>query len=219
MADAMTSGVSEMVAGTKTAQEVFANFLNAIGEMLAAKAAEMIAIYIAIGIARIFAGLKGGGGGDASYSSGNVSTDAFNPAMSTGGFGQSVSGEQLGSFTNGVFTVGPRANGGSVKAAAPYLVGERGPELFVPGTGGSVVSNRDLRSAMGAAPGSTQTPILNMRFETTNIGGVEYVSREQLEAAMVATRRQATNDGARRGMTMTIDKLQQSPSTRRQLGI
>ena len=111
------------------------------------------------------------------------------------------------------------ANGGSVKAATPYLVGERGPELFVPGTNGGIMSNSDLRSSMGAAPGSAAgAPVLNMSFETSTINGVEYVSRDQLEAAMAQTRRQAARDGAQRGMSMTLDKLQQSPSTRKRVG-
>jgi len=61
--------------------------------------------------------------------------------------------------------------------------------------------------------------VLNMSFQSTNIGGVEYVSRDQLEAAMAETRRAASRDGAKRGMTMTLDKLQQSPSTRTRVGL
>lgn len=114
---------------------------------------------------------------------------------------------------------GKRAGGGPVTTNAPYLVGERGPELFVPGTGGSVVPTNDLRAAMGSAPGSSGGPVLNMSFETTSIAGVEYVSREQLEQAMAATRRQAANDGAKRGMNMTLDRIQQSPQTRSRIGI
>lgn len=114
---------------------------------------------------------------------------------------------------------GKRAGGGPVKAGTPFVVGERGPELFVPGTNGGVMSNSDLRSSMGAAPGSAAgAPVLNMSFETSTINGVEYVSRDQLEAAMAQTRRQAARDGANRGMTMTLDRLQQSPSTRRRVG-
>jgi phage-related minor tail protein len=111
-----------------------------------------------------------------------------------------------------------RADGGSVRASTPYLVGERGPELFVPGTSGGVMSNSDLRASMGAAPGSSGGPVLNMSFETSTINGVEYVSRDQLEAAMAQTRRQAARDGAQRGMSMTLDRLQQSPSTRKRVG-
>jgi phage-related minor tail protein len=98
------------------------------------------------------------------------------------------------------------------------MVGERGPELFVPGTGGSVVNNSDLRSAMNGGGGGG-SPVLNMSFQSTSINGVEYVSREQLESAMAETRRASTRDGAKRGMTMTLDRIQNSSSTRRRAGI
>ena len=39
-----------------------------------------------------------------------------------------------------------RAGGGSVSRGQPYLVGERGPELFMPNTGGRVMNNADTRS-------------------------------------------------------------------------
>lgn len=115
---------------------------------------------------------------------------------------------------------GFRANGGPTAGGTPYLVGERGPELFVPGSNGGVMSNNDLRSAMNnQGGGASGSPVLNMSFETTSIGGVEYVSRDQLEAAMAETRRQATRDGASRGMTMTLDRIQNSSSTRRRIGV
>lgn len=43
----------------------------------------------------------------------------------------------------------PRARGGPVTGGRPYLVGERGPEIFVPHTGGSVLSNRQSMAAGG----------------------------------------------------------------------
>lgn len=197
IADVMTRGVGEMVAGTSTAREVFANFLSAVAQALQQTAAQMIATYIAIGIAKLFAGL--GGGADA-------------------GTGDLTSGIRQYPLEGMGFT--PRASGGPVTSQRPYLIGENGPELFVPGTSGSVVNNRDLRSVMGNGVGATtNSPVLNMSFETTNIGGVEYVSRDQLEAAMAATRRQAASDGAKRGMSMTLDKLQQSPRTRNRVGL
>jgi hypothetical protein len=77
-----------------------------------------------------------------------------------------------------------------------------------------------LREAMNTmSPMQAMAPILSMKFETTNIGGVEYVSRDQLEAAMASTRRQAAKDGALRGMNMTLDKIQQSPATRSRIGM
>ena len=42
-----------------------------------------------------------------------------------------------------------RATGGSVTGGSPYIIGERGPELFVPNTSGYVVPNSGLRSGGG----------------------------------------------------------------------
>jgi hypothetical protein len=162
----------------------------------------MIATYIAIGIARIFAGMGGGGGGGG--------TSPFAGGAATGG--------ETNAFAYAAGAPQFRADGGPTRAGTPYLVGERGPELFVPGTSGGVMSNSDLRASMGAAPGASGGPVLNMSFETSTINGVEYVSRDQLEAAMAQTRRQAARDGAQRGMSMTLDRLQQSPSTRKRVG-
>ncbi len=208
VAGLITANLSEIIRGTKTAQQVFVEFLNTVGNALLQTAQQMISQYIALGIAKLFAfgssgsgfGFSGAGpvSGASVFGSGQA---GFNPAAFTGGFGF-------------------RANGGPVSNQLPYIVGERGPELFVPGTGGSVVPTNDLRAAMGAAPGSRAgSPVLNMSFETTNIGGVEYVSRDQLEAAMATTRRQAASDGAKRGMSMTLDRIQQSPQTRNRLGL
>lgn len=42
-----------------------------------------------------------------------------------------------------------RAEGGPVAPAQPYVVGERGPELFVPKTAGTVISNQTIRNITG----------------------------------------------------------------------
>jgi rubrerythrin len=44
----------------------------------------------------------------------------------------------------GAAAVGARATGGPVSADAPYLVGERGPELFVPNTAGKILTNQAI---------------------------------------------------------------------------
>jgi len=99
------------------------------------------------------------------------------------------------------------------------LMGEAGPEAIMPlqrGADGSL----GVRAAMGGnGMGGSSSPILNMSFETSTINGVEYVSRDQLELAMAQTRRQASRDGANKGMAMTLDKIQQSPQTRRRIGM
>tara|TARA_R100000655_G_scaffold77938_1_gene117265 strand:- start:6529 stop:8931 length:2403 start_codon:yes stop_codon:yes gene_type:complete len=42
-----------------------------------------------------------------------------------------------------------KASGGKVQRRTPYLIGERGPEIFVPDTGGSVLNNMNAKNAMG----------------------------------------------------------------------
>jgi len=77
-------------------------------------------------------------------------------------------------------------------------------------------SSRDLLSNGAAKRGSS--PILSMSFQSTTINGVEYVDRAQLEAAMAETRRLAARDGASQGSQLALNKLKNSPTTRRQLG-
>jgi hypothetical protein len=50
--------------------------------------------------------------------------------------------------------VGARAMGGPVSANSPYVVGERGPELFVPHASGSIVSNSNMNQGGGSAGSS-----------------------------------------------------------------
>ena len=45
--------------------------------------------------------------------------------------------------------LGFKANGGPVGGGNPYIVGERGPELFVPSVSGSIVPNHQVGSFMG----------------------------------------------------------------------
>ena len=159
----------------------------------------------ATGIMGIYAGIQQiskGGGGASSWLI---------------GIGSVLSG--VGSVLGGFGSLGKKAGGGPVSSGRPYLVGEVGPEMFVPQNSGTVVPTNKVREAMGTTPGSTQSPILNMSFQTSTIGGVEYVSKDQLMQAMMETRRQASREGAQRGMTMTLDKLQQSPATRTRLGM
>ena len=59
----------------------------------------------------------------------------------------------LGNFFADLFT--GRAMGGPVAGGTPYLVGERGPELFVPSGSGSIVPNNRLQSSGAASGGVT----------------------------------------------------------------
>ena len=117
------------------------------------------------------------------------------------------------------------ADGGMVKGPTLGLVGEgKYNEAIVPLPNGRSIpvqfNGRSARDVMGNGPtGGSQGLAIDMKFETTKINGVEYVSREQLEQAMAETRRKATRDGAAQGSQLALNKIKNSPNTRRQLGM
>jgi len=218
LGEALTVGVTGLISGTTTAKEVFANFLKSVGQALSQAASQMIATYIAIGIAKIFAGLSGGGGNSAG-SGGGISDSLPGIRQYAGGMG---GGGAPGSMP---FAPPAFANGGIVTGPTLSLIGEgRYNEAVVPLPDGRSIpvqlGGKSARDLMGGnAPGMPAAPSLNMKFETTKINGVEYVSREQLEMAMAETRRASISGGAKQGMAMTLDKIKQSPSTRSRIGM
>jgi tape measure domain-containing protein len=128
------------------------------------------------------------------------------------------------------------ADGGIPPVGRPSLVGERGPELFVPRTAGTIIptdttavamaryqrrsnNGNNIGSNSGAEGDMALTPVLSMSFETTRFLGQDYVSTEQLQAAMIATEKRAAAAGAKAGAAQITTKLQQSPSYRRQVGL
>ena len=76
---------------------------------------------------------------------------------------------------------GARANGGPVGGGRAYLVGERGPEIFVPGASGQITSNENLNKALSSGSGGGGV-IIN---QTNNFDG-NGADNEKL-ARMVAT--------------------------------
>jgi hypothetical protein len=147
-----------------------------------------------------------------------------------GGF-MKLAGANGGTATGGwkPFPARAFANGGMVKGPTLGLVGEgKYNEAIVPlpdgrsipvqmrgGPGGG--SSRDLLASQSQSRSSPS--VLSMSFQSTTINGVEYVDRAQLEMAMAETRRVASRDGAARGANLAIDRLANSPSSRRRAGI
>ena len=56
-------------------------------------------------------------------------------------------------YTGPTYGEGTRASGGDVIGGTPYIVGERGPELFIPDTNGRVYSNASSSAMMGGGNG------------------------------------------------------------------
>lgn len=89
---------------------------------------------------------------------------AFNGAVS------GVSGAFGGPQTTGVFLPG-RAVGGPVTGGSAYLVGERGPEIYVPGTSGTIVPNHLLRSVDTGAGAVTVQVVVNAETGQSSTSG------------------------------------------------
>ncbi|OGN49369.1 MAG: hypothetical protein A3K57_08405, partial [Caulobacterales bacterium RIFOXYA1_FULL_67_7] len=115
-------------------------------------------------------------------------TPSFTPTPSSPGnfmFGSRTSSSPPSSLAQtGVVVFGGegRAGGGSVSAGQPYMVGERGPELFVPGASGAIVPNGGGGSNITIAAGAVQInyPLMNdprARMEIASMVGDALMAR------------------------------------------
>jgi tape measure domain-containing protein len=181
-----------------------------------------IAATSVMGIAAGIGQIKEGG---ASNVLGGIGSVLMGIGGAMGGFGKLFPGKAAanGAVWQGGFTA--FANGGVVNGPTLGLVGEgKYNEAIVPLPDGRSIpvkmagsSSRDLINNQSSSQSSS--PVLSMSFETTTINGVEYVDRAQLESAMQETRKLAAREGASRGASLALDKLQNSPSTRRRVGM
>ena len=64
--------------------------------------------------------------------------------------------------------VSPRAGGGMAGGNSPYLVGEQGPELFVPGNSGEIFNNKQTGDMLG----SGQVILKNVTIGIDSFGGL-----------------------------------------------
>ncbi|MBX9667295.1 MAG: phage tail length tape measure family protein [Candidatus Obscuribacterales bacterium] len=120
----------------------------------------------------------------------------------------------LGSALGGLFG-GAREFGGPMDAGRAYLVGERGPELVIPGMDSAVMSNLDWRAIMQQTNG---TPLYQkMGFQPTFTGEVAMLMRKaQNYLGMSEDMKQRarttgdgyfTNEDMGRLMQLTIDDI------------
>jgi hypothetical protein len=199
----------------KTNSEV-PNFQESLGKVAAGIG---IAAGSIMGIAAGISQIKEGGTSNVLGGIGSILTSVGGGMM---GF-MNLFGAANGAVWNGGFQA--FANGGTVTGPTLGLIGEgKYNEAIVPLPDGRSIpvqmrggSSRDLLNAPGSAPAAPT--MLSMSFQSTTINGVEYVDRAQLEAAMAETRKSAARDGASRGASLALDKLQNSPSARRRIGI
>ena len=108
----------------------------------------------------------------------------------TGIFAPKVPGTTTGTTLPG------QAGGGTVQQGQPTLVGERGPELFVPNSAGAIKNNSDTKSSMSGGGGINVTQNLNFAVGVTNTVRAEVMN--MLPAIQQSTV-QAVADAKQRG--------------------
>lgn len=125
---AFSTSFINVINGSQTAREALASFFKNIGNYFLDMAAQIIAKMIQMAILNSIVGLLPGapaaGAGAGSMGGLNMPT----------GIGDSYKS----------LLVPKRAYGGPVKGKMPYIVGENGPELYVPGMSGKIVPNHKL---------------------------------------------------------------------------
>lgn len=109
-----------------------------------------------------------------------------------------VTGNPGPSMDSAITVTRGRAVGGYVAAQTPYVVGEKGPELFVPGGSGTIIPNKN----MGGAGGGTNGMVINVDARGSNDPAAVRAQVQQgiIEAApaIIAAAQAKTVSGLRR---------------------
>ena len=129
--DGFVDGIRAATDGTRTLSDALANMLNRLSDQLLNLAANLAFYGNAQGNLSQGQGLIGS-------LLGSIAPSLFKVTSTAGPGGYRIPDAAVPKF---------RANGGGVGAGRPYIVGERGPELFVPGAQGNIVPNNAMGSA------------------------------------------------------------------------
>jgi tape measure domain-containing protein len=171
---AFSQSFTDAISGSKSAKEALADFFKSVGSYFLDMAMQIIAKMVTIAILNAVTGLLPGGKAINSKSLGAI---------------QGYSGVGANTDVSGL-AVGLRANGGPVSANTPYIVGERGPELFVPFQQGNITSNEELEAQM------RDTRSANMAFSSSSSSFQQLQSvnlpftRNAEQSSMVAAERE-----------------------------
>ena len=200
--EAFSTAFTDAASGAKSAQQALADAFQGIANHFLDMASQMIAKYITMQIIGLASSFLGGSATGAAASGGYK-------LPSGGGFAQGFSMPPM--FEGGGYT----GNG----ARAGGLDGKGGfPAILHPGE--TVTDHRAssaraaLKEGGGGGGGSVQ-----IGYTVTEINSMRFVSEEHFQQGMEATRRAAAREGAAGGERRTLDRLRQSPKTRRSLGL
>lgn len=154
--DAFGTSFKGIIDGSMTAQQSLASFFQSVANAFLDMSAKIIAEWIKMTILNSILSLFPGG---------------FKTPTTTGigaNFTSAIGNDTGISWTS---ALGKRATGGPVSAGTPYMVGERGPELFMPRSGGTIIPN----NALGG--GSTNV-VVNVDASGSNVQGDQSQARQ-----------------------------------------
>ena len=119
----------------------------------------------------------------------NIIKPFFTAFEAADGFGK-------GGLFAGFKAVFGRATGGAVTSNRPFMVGERGAELFVPNTSGQIITNENTKALMA---GGNQPVNVNFSIQATDASGFDELltSRKNQIVAMIS---QAMNQKGKVGL-------------------
>lgn len=86
-------------------------------------------------------------------------------------------------------SLGGRQTGGPVSAGTPYLVGERGPEIFAPGRSGTVIPN----SALPPTPAPANVTVVNVLDPSMVTAALNDPEAQQVIVNVIGNNRAAVN--------------------------
>ena len=206
IAGELTSAFTSIIDGSKSAEEAMADALAGIGKAFIDMAMQVIQQQLqmiiygmlmkALGIS-----MPGAGGGGSPLGMFNSAPQGFN---------------NIGPMTR--LPMMGYANGGMPSVSQPSIVGERGPELFIPNSAGRVVSNEAMSNYMPGGSQSQQQEV-NVRYSVTEINSMRFVTEDQFLAGMSQTRKAAANDGAKMGEARTMNSLRNNRTSRARVGM
>ena len=200
IASSLTSSLRGLIDGSMSAEEALSNAFQGIADAFLDMAMQMIQEWIKMQIMGLIGSFFGGG--------------------AAGGFGAGA-----GSFPSPTpLTSGMSffADGGRPPLGEVSIVGERGPELFVPDTPGTVYNNEQSKAMLSSSqygPGNesmaaASTPgnyNINYNGPTLNFNGDDYIPRSEAGQLIAA--------GAKQGEARTLNSLRNQRSTRSRIGI
>jgi len=223
MATGLANAIEGLITGTQTLKESLAGILKQIGSML-----------LQFGMKQLIGSINFGGGASRGIAQA-VGGFAANGAYFDRGVAKFASGGIVNSPTMFAY-----ANGGAGRFG---LMGEAGPEAIMPlkrGANGrlgvEVSGQNNPRAAMSrysrSSRGSSVIPAegggaagteggvavaapIDVRYNVERINSVDYVTADQFQDGM----KRAAAEGAQRGQQLTLTRLQQSPATRRRIGM